>query len=120
MLALPEPTLLAASESAPNSLLTAVVVIAAMAVLMIIALDLRKLRRASRLRAVHGVLGAAFSMVAVGGALALSMALGTAPSASAGQPDVPASFEVPAPESMDTSDVTDLSTDIQLPTLGIE
>jgi hypothetical protein len=120
MLALPEPMVLAASESTPNTLLTAVVVVCAVAVLVSIALDLRKLRRSSRLRAVHGVLGAAFSMVVVGGALALSMALGTAPSATADQPDAPATWQVPAPESIDTSDVTDPSTDIQLPTLGIE
>jgi len=120
MLALPEPLVRAASEPAPNAVLTAVVVIAAVAVLVTIALDLRKLRRASRLRAVHGVVGAAFSMVVVGGALALSMALGTAPSASAGQPDALTGWQVPAPESIDTSDVTDPSTDIQLPTLTIE
>src|SRR5690606_27080543 len=41
MLALPEPMVLAASESTPNTLLTAVVVICAVAVLVSIALDLR-------------------------------------------------------------------------------
>lgn len=122
MLALPELTVLAASESAPNSLLTAIVVLAAVAVLVTIALDLRKLRRASRLRAVHGVLGATFSIMVVGGALALSLALGSAPSASAGQPLAPAlaPTPAPAPESIDTSDVTDPATDVQLPTLRID
>lgn len=120
MLALPKPMVVAASESMPATLLTAVVVISAVAVLVSIAVDLRTRRRASRLRAADGVLGVALSMVVVGGALTLSMALGSAPSASADQPDAPASRQVPASESIDTSDVTDPTTDVQLPTLSIE
>jgi hypothetical protein len=104
-------------------LLLAAVVAVAILVLVSIALDLRKLRRASRLRAIHGVLGAAFSMIVVGGALAMSMALGSASTATAGQTDPPvATYEqpVPLPDQLDTSDVTDPSTDIQLPTLSVD
>jgi hypothetical protein len=123
MLALPVLTAspLPATDAVPGSLLVAVVVGAAILVLVSIALDLRKLRRASRLRAIHGVLGAAFSMIVVGGALAMSMALGSAPTATADQPSAPVMGQLaPAPEpiSIDTGDITDPSTDIHLPTLG--
>jgi hypothetical protein len=126
MLALPVSAVLSAHAvppSAQGSVLVAAVVAAAILVLVVIALDLRKLRRASRLRAIHGVLGAAFSVVVVGGALAMSMALGSAPSASAGQQGTPSTSwpaPAPAPQPIDTSDITDPATDIQLPTLGIE
>jgi hypothetical protein len=53
----------------------------------------------------------------------MSMALGAAPSATAGQPERPATTQVrpaPVPEAVDTSDITDPSTDIQLPTLSID
>lgn len=126
MLALPDlamPSAPAVSHTGHGSLLVVAVVVAAILVLVVIALDLRKLRRASRLRAIHGVLGAAFSMVVVGGALAMSMALGSAPPASADQEDAPSTSwpaPAPAPESIDTSDITDPSTDIELPTLGLE
>ncbi|HEU4808799.1 MAG TPA: hypothetical protein VFT01_11100 [Homoserinimonas sp.] len=99
----------------------AAVVAVAILVLVSIALDLRKLRRASKLRAIHGVLGAAFSMVVVGGALAMSMALGSAPTATAGQQVAPVATQstpAPEPELIDTSDITDPTTDIQLPTLA--
>lgn len=126
MLALPDfavTSATAVSEPAQGSLLVAAVVAAAILVLVVIALDLRKLRRASRLRAIHGVLGAAFSIIVVSGALAMSMALGSAPSASADQKNAPGTSwpaPAPAPESIDTSDITDPSTDIQLPTLGLD
>ena len=114
----------AATDTGQSSLLlVAVVVGAATLVLLSIALDLRKLRRDSRLRAVHGVLGAGFSVIVVAGALAMSTTLGAAPSATAGQPEWPATTHLspaPVPESIDTSDITDPSTDIQLPTLGTE
>src|SRR5690554_8219708 len=105
MLALPDlvssapmASAVAGADPAPNSLLVGVVVTAAILVLVVIALDLRKLRRASRLRAIHGVLGAAFSMIVVGGALAMSMALGGAPSATADQQDTPVvNWPAPAP-----------------------
>jgi hypothetical protein len=121
MLALPVLAAPPAPETAPGSVLVAVVVGAAILVLVSIALDLRKLRRSSRLRAIDGVLGAAFTVIVVGGALAMSMALGSAPTANAGQPASPAQL-APAPEpvSIDTSDVTDPSTDIQLPTLDLD
>lgn len=120
MLALPVPVVAPAPDT--DSLLVAAVVAVAIAVLASIALDLRKLRRASRLRAIHGVLGAAFSMVVVGGALAMSMALGSATTATAEQRDTPPIAwpeSAPGPESLDTSDISDPSTDIQLPTLSI-
>ena len=123
MLALPALAVPAALDTAPAAWLLAAVVAVAILVLVSIALDLRKLRRASRLRAIHGVLGAAFSMIVVGGALAMSMALGSASTATAGQGDQPvATYEqpVPLPEPLDTSDITDPSTDIQLPTLSTE
>ena len=126
MLALPVSAVSSAHAVTPpahGSLLVAAVIAAAILVLTVIALDLRKLRRASRLRAIHGVLGAAFSVVVVGGALAMSMALGSAPSASAGQQDSPSTSwpaPAPTPEPIDTSDITDPATDIQLPTLGTE
>jgi len=126
MLALPVLAAAAVPADAPaaqGSILVAVVIAAAILVLVVIALDLRKLRRASRLRAIHGVLGATFSILVVGGALAMSMALGSAPSASAGQQDAPNvtwPAPAPAPETIDTSDVVDPSTDIQLPTLGLD
>ena len=121
MLAIPVLASPVPAADTAGSLLVAVVVGAAALVLVSIALDLRKLRRASRLRAIHGVLGAAFSMIVVGGALAMSMALGSAPTATADQPSAPLSGQLtPAPEpvQIDTSDITDPSTDIQLPTLG--
>ena len=123
MLALPVLAVPSAPDATPAALLLAGVVAVAILVLVSIALDLRKLRRASRLRAIHGVLGAAFSIMVVGGALAMSMALGSAPTATAGQdvaPTVTHESPVPVPEQLDTSDVTDPSTDIQLPTLGID
>src|SRR5690554_6272410 len=123
MLALPALAVPAALDTTPAAWLLAAVVAVAILVLVSIALDLRKLRRASRLRAIHGVLGAAFSMIVVGGALAMSMALGSASTATAGQGDQPvATYEqpVPVPEPLDTSDITDPSTDIQLPTLSTE
>jgi hypothetical protein len=123
MLALPALAVPAALDTAPAAWLLAAVVAVAILVLVSIALDLRKLRRASRLRAIHGVLGAAFSMIVVGGALAMSMALGSASTATAGQGDQPVvTYEqpVPLPEPLDTSDVTDPSTDIQLPTLSTD
>lgn len=123
MLALPALAVPPAPDAAAASLLVAAVVAAAILVLVSIALDLRKLRRASKLRAIHGVLGAAFSMVVVGGALAMSMALGSAPTATAGQQVSPVATQsnpAPEPESVDTSDITDPTTDIQLPTLAID
>lgn len=62
-------------------------------------------------------------MIVVGGALAMSMALGSAATATADQGDQPvATYEqpVPLPAPLDTSDVTDPSTDIQLPTLSAD
>lgn len=127
MLALPviagSPAPVAPDADPASLLLVAIVVAAAALVLLSIALDLRKLRRASRLRPVHGVLGAGFCMIVVAGALSMSMALGSAPAATAGQPSAPATTGLapaPEPEEIDTSDITDPSTDIQLPTLGIE
>ncbi|MHA6667898.1 hypothetical protein ACX3O0_03410 [Homoserinimonas sp. A447] len=123
MLALPALAVPAAPDATPAAWLLAAVVAVAILVLVSIALDLRKLRRASRLRAIHGVLGAAFSMIVVGGALAMSMALGSASTATAGPGDAPvAGYEEPVavPEQLDTSDVTDPSTDIQLPTLSLD
>jgi drug/metabolite transporter (DMT)-like permease len=123
MLALPALAVVPAPATDAASLLVAGVVVVAILVLVSIALDLRKLRRASRLRAIHGVLGAAFSIVVVGGALAMSMALGSASTATAGQdvaPVITHEMPVAVPEPLDTSDVTDPSTDIQLPTLGAE
>ena len=126
LLAAPTP----ASETAPGALLlVAVVVGLAIAVLLSIALDLRRLRRASRLRTIHGVMGAAFTAIVVAGALSMSLAIGAAPAATADQPEAPIATEratepapvpvPPEPESIDRSDVTDPATDIQLPTLSL-
>lgn len=98
-----------------------VIVALAVAVLVSIALDLRRLRFTAQLRTVHTVLGVAFTCVVVGGALTAAAAFGAAPSASAEMhsTDPPAPItEVPKPELIDTSDITDPTTDIQLPTLA--
>jgi NADH:ubiquinone oxidoreductase subunit 6 (subunit J) len=125
MLALPVLAIssapLAADPALSSALLVAIVVGAATLVLLSIALDLRQLRRSSRLRATHGVLGAGFSVIVIAGALAMSMTLGSAPAATAGQQKAPAISQVesaPEPAPIDTTDITDPSTDIQLPTLG--
>lgn len=104
----------------------AFVLVLSAAVLTSIALDLRRLRRNSRLRAIHGVTGAAFTAIVVGGALTMSLALAAATTATAEQQpmDAPASAvtpsPIPEPESINTADVTDSRTDIQLPTLELD
>lgn len=116
---LAEPTISAPLASMSSLLPIAIILAFAVIVLTSIALDLRRLRRASRLRPVHTWLGVAFTGIVVGGTLAMSITLGAAPSATAGQPDatVVEPQQAPAPESIDRSDITDAATDIQLPTL---
>ncbi len=126
MLIVPEvlvvsPAAAPVAQADATSVLPIVIVLAlAVAILVSIALDLRRLRRASKLRAIHSALGAVLTVIVVGGTLAMTAALGSAPSATAEQGDgtVASIFEqAPEPESIDTSDITDPSTDIQLPTL---
>jgi hypothetical protein len=120
LVALPMAQPSAVAGESSSALPIVIVLALAIAVLVSIALDLRRLRRASRLRAVHSALGALFTVIVVGSTLALTAALGSAPSATAEQPDaIEALFEqAPEPERLDTSDITDPSTDIQLPTLA--
>lgn len=118
---LPFSTLIAAPLAAmpalgePSTFSVVAVVSGAFVVLAVIALGMRRLRLTSRLRPVHGVVGGVVTGLVVVGALTVSMALGAAPTATAEQqPDVPGSHPV------DTSDITDPATDIQLPTLSFE
>lgn len=126
MLALPALVAAPTPTTEPGTgalLLVAIVVGVAALVLLSIALDLRRLRRASKFRAVHGAMGATFTVMVVGGALAMTFSLGSAPAATADQPLTPAAVDLapaPQPESIDTGDVTDPATDIQLPTLPLE